>query len=54
MHVYTARGSETEKSLSEIATDTDARVTTGLRALGDSYKRRQFEVTHLLAPSWVE
>jgi hypothetical protein len=54
MHVYAERGSETEKSLIEIGLDTEKRVTIGLRSLGESYKRRQFEVTQLLTPGWVK
>jgi hypothetical protein len=53
IHVYAARGSETDKAMSRVGTG-EVRVMLALRAVGDSYQKRQFEVTKLITTGWVK
>lgn len=53
IYAYAARGSETDKALSELGNAGDIRVTLALRSVGDSFQKRQFEVTQLVSASWV-
>jgi len=50
--LYAERGTDIERRLAELGEDTD-RVTLSIRAVGDSAKQRQFEITGVKGIGWV-
>ncbi len=53
LDLYAALGSETAKKMEEAVAEGEGSVTLSIRAVDDSHKRRQFEITKVLTAGWV-
>lgn len=54
LYFYAPRGSVIDRALAKLTTGRPTRVTLAIRAPGDDYQHRQFEITECLTYGWVK